>query len=83
MEAITHLVPKSEIGAETFAQYQLGDSRNIGGIANRRGKNRSCVTSDMTLKYLRHDTEVQRSSLGSWWRASLDHPWRPRLSARH
>jgi hypothetical protein len=31
-DAIAHLLPQSEIAAETFAQYQLRDSRNIGGI---------------------------------------------------
>ena len=35
MEAIAHLVPQSEIAAESFAQYQLGDSGNVCGFENR------------------------------------------------
>src|SRR4029453_19681112 len=35
MEAITHLLPQSEIAAESFAQHQLGDSGNLCGFEDR------------------------------------------------
>src|SRR5215831_10790926 len=45
MEAITHLFPQSEIAAKSFAQYQLGDSGNVGSFENGRGPATHSITS--------------------------------------
>src|SRR5215471_5363868 len=38
MEAIAHLLPQPEIATNSFAQYQLGDSGNVGSFKNGLGQ---------------------------------------------
>ena len=51
MEAITHLLPQSEIAAKSFTQYQLGHSGNVGSFENGLGHATHSITASARASY--------------------------------
>ena len=87
MEAIAHLLPQPEIATNPFAQYQLGDSGNVGSFKNGLGQgvghvlSHARITAGSRARLERADRAALHSITSSARASSVDGTSRPSVFA--